>query len=105
MADLVHDLIFARNQAERRDCWVVVVVPDGQVAEALQVMGAVVPADTFSGRTAVFPKGRLSLAGGSSPVFPTAPFEVMFLGWGEGRVQAGMEPWRKAAAGEIRWAP
>ena len=102
MRDLVHDLMFARTVAEKRNLWIVVVVPDDLLPAALSTLGMVVPADTFSGRTAVLDGGRLSLVGGSSPVFLTEPFEVMFLGWGEGTPNTGMATWRAAAQNEVR---
>lgn len=102
-SDLVHDMIYARKVAEQRGLWVVIVVPDDKLPEALLTLGAVVPDDSFSGRTALLDRGRLSLVPGSLQPFPAKPFEVMFLGWGDG-THPGMANWRQQARGEVRRA-
>lgn len=106
MNEISHDLIYARNYARDLGTWVVVVVPDNQLTQSLQMLAAVAEGDHFSGRTALVGNkgGRLSLVDGNTPSFlpEGQEYDVLFLGWGGSTDNKGMETWRKTARREIR---
>ena len=106
MVDLKHDIIFARQAAEARNIWVVIVVPEQLYATANQVLAAVTPENLFSGRTALYDEGgKVTLMRGSDDLLGDNPFEVMLLGWGNNEDNMGMTQWRKRATAELRRIP
>jgi len=100
----MNGIAYAFNHAGLWGRWVVVVVPEGTAyEEAQRQFSAQTPEGaSFSGRTAVAGKGKVSLAKVSSPVFVPdgEKFSVLFLGWGGHGVKdeaPGMAAWRTKA--------
>jgi len=103
---MIADFVYARDYANQRKLWIVLVVPPEVLVKAQTAMAAIVNSHPFGGRTVIFPAGgRLSLVLASDPVFlpKEQPFSAMFLGWGGGDRKAAttakeMTRWRKAAS-------
>jgi hypothetical protein len=100
---MITDFIHARDEAARKNQWVVVIVPPERLDEGLSSLAAVANGHPCGGRTVVLGGGRLSVMASSEPVFePPAgqSFRVMFVGWGRTRTPHGeeMSRWRQAAS-------
>jgi len=97
---LLANLISLLDIQRARKGWLVVLCPTSASALACtQTLASLMPANIkFSGRTALLPSGKLSVACPSDPVFPTENFALAFIGWGEtGTVTPGVEQWKNKA--------
>jgi len=96
---MIEDFLFARDIAHTKNLWVVIVVPSDLYAEALDTMAAVSNGHPFGGRTMDLAPGRLSLAQTGDDPFPSEPFVVSFVGWGNTKLAQAQEMtrWKDAA--------
>jgi hypothetical protein len=99
---MIDDFMYARDYAEDKQAWVVVVVPPEALKDAQNALVAVANGHQFSGRTLRLPRGGcVSLVPVTNQSFlpDDQPFHVMFAGWGGKTTQAQeMARWRTAAS-------
>jgi hypothetical protein len=101
--NLLNDMLSLLRTHRARKGWLVALCPSDTVTiSCAHILAALVPAGTkFSGRTALFPGGKLSVACVTDPVFPpSGAFAVSFMGWEVTDNPAGAAQWRNQA-GEI----
>ena len=98
--NLLTDMMALLRVHSARKGWLVALCPSDMVAiTCAHILSALVPAGTpFSGRTALLPSGKLSVACVTDPVFPPEKtFAVSFMGWESTDNTAGAVQWQNKA--------
>jgi len=109
--NIVQNVVFALQYAQKKKVWVVIVCPDETIArECRQILAGAVPEGTIcSGRTAILPGGgRVSLTPVDSDVFVPEEdvFHTLFVGWSvDQKRDKDMSKWYKDTAGVLRVCP
>ena len=99
--NLLSDMLSLLRTHRARKGWVVALCPSDTVTiTCAHILSALVPAGTkFSGRTALLPSGKLSVACVTDPVFPPDnTFGVSFVGGEATDNSAGAAQWRDKAS-------
>ncbi len=101
--NLLSELSVAIQHVQSQGGWTVLLCPSSGVAlQAATTLAALVPGDVaFSGRTASFSDGKITVVEAhEEPAIPD-PFWLRFLGWGETDITSGVTAWRTRAAGVL----
>ena len=104
--NLLADLNRAIQHVQNHGGWTVLLTPSHGVALAAScMMSAMIPADaSFSGRTARFTNGWISVASADQePFIPEdEPFWMRFLGWANSDATTGVQAWQSRSLGVLR---
>ena len=101
---LLTELSCAIRHVQKNGGWLVLLCPSYGVAlQAGKALAAMVPSGTlFSGRTALFPGGKITVVDAQQEPWINDPFWLRFLGWAETSDMQGVQAWRSKAAGVIQ---
>lgn len=103
---LIEQLHFAVTEAQERQSWVILVIPEqSDVLDVFQTSasGVFPPGTIRSSTTAILPEGgKVSIKNNTAKI-PVVPFNVMFLGWNENVVSdiTTLSTWRAKAILEL----
>lgn len=101
---LLMDLQRVLELRQVRDDWMILLCPSSGIAlVVLKILASLIPSNQdikFSGRTILFPQGKISVASASDSVFAEEGFSLIFLEWVSGADPKDTDRW-KAQAKEI----